>query len=202
MKLSVPIPEKMQHLEIDPRGFPIPFIVLIDAEGTPHFKINDEAVVHHCLNEKVCHICGKKLNKEFWFIGGQISAFHPQGAFNDGAVHKECGLFALQVCPYMAYSQYKAFKTEDQVQKAGEKIVGRPEIKALYNPTQMNDRLSFFVLVKAKGYKINKTAIPGIHTVNPFRPYEQVEYWLDGRRIHKGEAKKILLDKGEKSYLT
>lgn len=187
------IPAQLQHLQKDKRGFPIPYVVLIDKDGQPHFKVNDTSKSRQCGNDKICHICGKKLNGEFWFIGGQVSAFHPQGAFNDGAVHKVCGIFALQVCPYMAYSQYKGMDMKG-IERLAEKLKGNTDIKALYNPTQTDDRLAFFVFAKAKSYIVSVNYLPK-------RPYEQIEYWLDGKRIHKAEAKQLLKDKNEKSYL-
>src|SRR4051794_25051986 len=112
---DIPIPERMKNLRFDDRrGIPIPYVVLIDKTGAPQYKINDEEKNVQCFEKKLCHICGQKLNGEFWFIGGQLSAFHPRGAFVDGAVHKECGLYALQVCPYMVFSNYKAISDTEK----------------------------------------------------------------------------------------
>lgn len=191
-----PIPDQLKHLPIY-RGFPVPFVVLVDAEGTPHFKVNDTEKDLLCVTKKICHICGKKLD-EFWFVGGHISAFAPNGAFNDGALHKECALYALKVCPYMAHNQYKAINSMVAMESIASKIKG--DVPLLYNPTQSMARLDFFVLAQAKSYRV-KPIPPGITVCIPQRPYLQVEYWKEGQRIHKAEAKQILNDKNEKHFL-
>jgi len=196
-----PLPPELEHLPRDKRGMIIPYIVLIDKDGNPQFKINDEEKNLFCLTNRICHICGKPLKREFWFIGGQLSAFHPQGAFNDGAVHKVCGEYALRVCPYMAYSQYKAVDeagTLALAERVKEAIPGR----VLYNPTQSMERLAFFCFVKAKDYTINThPELRMVRTVRPTKPYELIDFYLDGQRIFKAQAKQILKDKNEKSYL-
>ena len=88
--------------------FAIPYVVLIDPTGIPHFKANDETKVEKCINEKLCSICGDPLEKDMWLIGGTLSAFHENGCYIDSPVHKECGIYALKTCPYMAYTQYIA----------------------------------------------------------------------------------------------
>jgi hypothetical protein len=55
---DVPIPRKMRALGKDRRGYPIPFNVLRNEEGRPHFTVNDSIRQHRALVEKRCAICG------------------------------------------------------------------------------------------------------------------------------------------------
>lgn len=184
------------------RGLPVPFNVLIDDDGTPHFRINSQEKELLCLEHKLCNICGNPLKNEYWFIGGQKSAFHPKGVFNDGAVHKECGLYALRTCPYMINSNYKTINTDEKLQQLQIKIEGKTDPLKLVNPTQTLDRLAFFCFCKAKSYTINYNSNGiGVCTVKAHKPYEQVEFYLDGERIHKAKAKELLKANNEKSYL-
>lgn len=183
------IPKELDHLPRDRRGFPIPFVVLIDDEGTPHFKVNNDVKVKQCFDEKLCHVCGLPLQNDMWLIGGQLSAFHPKGAFNDSPVHKVCGLFALRTCPYMAYSQYQASG------KISDKIKG-----IFINPTQTDRRLSFFCFVRTKGFKVNWKFGGTFHAVIPVKPYLEIEYWLDGNRITQEEVNTILKEKKEHNH--
>ena len=107
----------------------------------PYFKINDERKVDKCIAEKLCSICGEKLNSDMWLIGGPMSAFHPKGAYADIPIHKECGIFALQNCPYMAYTKYTAKTPLGLLESKIDDLM-------LYNPTQDTNRLLYFVFVK------------------------------------------------------
>jgi hypothetical protein len=78
---DISLPERMQKLDRDGRGLPIPVIVLRDNEGTPHFTINDDRKVSRCLAEDRCAICGQKLFRGRWFVGESLSAFHLRGAY-------------------------------------------------------------------------------------------------------------------------
>jgi hypothetical protein len=105
-RLTTPLPRTMRTLARDPRGYPIPFIVLVDAGGNAQFTINDVRKVHMCITRRLCSICGKRLARHVWFAGGSRCFLHEAGAFIDGPVHYECGAYALTVCPFLAASRY------------------------------------------------------------------------------------------------
>jgi len=190
------LPPLMQDLPTDKRGLPIPYVVLIDKEGTPHFKVNDSHKEFECIDKRLCHVCGKSLRREFWMIGGQISAFHPNGVFNDPPVHKECGIFSLQNCPYLINSNYKITEDIDALKAT----IKDDNLTDLFNPTPFNDRLTFFVLARTKDFTVRR-ASSGVKTIKAIKPYIEVEYWVSGERIHKAEALRLLKDNNEKSYL-
>lgn len=196
MALKIPIPPELSHLKVDARGFPIPYNILIDSKGQPHFKVNDEQKAMQILAQGLCHVCGKKLGTDTWMIGGHLSAFHPRGAFNDSPVHRLCGEFALQVCPYLAYTQYKATDTDEKTQKLAEKLHGEG-IEALYNPTQTMERLQFFVFAKVAGWT-PKFQPMGIFVIMPKKPYLEIEYWREGVQISREQAVKYLKKEDQK----
>lgn len=101
-----PIPRLMRTLERDRRGYPVPFIVLRDKLGTPHFTVNDTRLTEAARRKRLCSICGKRLEADVWFVGGSRCFLHEHGAFVDGPVHHECGAYALQVCPFLAMPTY------------------------------------------------------------------------------------------------
>lgn len=103
---DVELPKALRSLPKDQRGYPIPFIVLRDRHGNPHFTINDDRKVRSCITLKKCSICGRRIDGGFWFIGGPKSFFHPNGAFIDPPLHEECGRYALQVCPFLGAPKY------------------------------------------------------------------------------------------------
>lgn len=162
------------------KGLPIPYVVLRDKEGIPSFKINDTLLQNRCVDENLCTICGESLEDDMWFIGGPLSAFHPHGAYVDAPVHKECGVFALQNCPYMAYTKYKA-------KGVSEREMNKHDGYAFYNPTQSDARLPYFVFVKSRGYVVKNVRLSE-RFFKPIRPYVEVEYWKDGQQITEEDA--------------
>lgn len=194
MSKNIIIPELMKNLKKDRRGFPIPYVVLEDKKGVAHFKINDDIKQMKCIKEDLCGICGTTIKKnEHWFIGGQLSAFHPKGAFNDTSMHKECGEYALQVCPYLAYTQYKAKDDIDTNKIELERNI------TYFNPTQDQERLDFFCYVRAKDYVVINRGIQ--RYIHPQKPYLEIRFWLDGEEITLEQANNILSLKKKESFL-
>ena len=101
--VDVPIPERMQHLDRDGRGYVIPWTVFRDSKGKAHFTINDENRRQTVIGRDCCPICAAKLLRGRWFVGGPGSAFHERGAYIDPPMHRECVVYALKVCPYLAF---------------------------------------------------------------------------------------------------
>lgn len=176
-KQITPIPEKMAKLKLDRRGYPIPFIILIDDEGTPHFKINDSRKVDICLKWKFCAICGTYLREDIWVIGGPGSAFHPQGAYIDTPIHYDCGKYALEVCPYLATKGYDAYAP---IEATTRRVKTQ---KAIFvNPTVDPNRPKVFVFGKISGWKLTYPD-PQTRYVVPNRPFLEVEYWDKGVKL-------------------
>lgn len=62
---SVEIPRALRKRPRDRRGYPIPWIVLIDANKRPHFTINNGARTIAAGRKKLCGLCGEKLRLLF-----------------------------------------------------------------------------------------------------------------------------------------
>jgi hypothetical protein len=103
---KIPIPERMKHLGIDRRGYPIPWSVYRDPDGRPHFTIFNNVLRARGIRDDLCGICGTKLFRGRWFVGGPVSAFDPRGTYIDPPMHHECSSYALTVCPYLAAPNY------------------------------------------------------------------------------------------------
>jgi hypothetical protein len=173
--IKTALPTRMRGLQLDARGYPIPFIVLRDRDGKPHFTINDAATIAKLIRHDLCGICGQRLLRGRWFVGGPLSAFHAAGAYNDPPMHHECATFALRVCPYLALRRYSG------------QIEGRtlkdPTPRILIDKTVLPDRPVLFVCAMSIGHQV----ISGQRFI-PNRPWREVEYWQDGHRIETAEA--------------
>lgn len=176
------IPERMMRLDRDRRGYPIPWIVFRDDDNQPHFTINDTRKVLRCASEDRCSICGEKLLRGRWFIGGPKSALHPQGAYIDPPLHHECMQFAARTCPYLVRASYAGrldAATLDPAKAKG--VIGFQD--TTMDPT----RPACFVAVMAVG----QSRTPNGYLV-PKRPYRRLEIWKDGALIEVFDAEQIM----------
>ena len=103
---NVPIPHRMKHLPLDHRGYPTPVIVVVK-DGKPVFSVNDIDITNRMIQEDRCSICGTKLFRGRWLVGGGLSGLSEKGKFADGPLHDECAHYALKVCPYLAAPNWK-----------------------------------------------------------------------------------------------
>lgn len=167
------MPSRIAALPHDARGYYVPVMVYRDPEGRPHFQINDHDQRLRVIFEDLCSICGGKLTRGRWFVGGPASAFHAHGAYIDPPMHGECARYALQVCPYLAAPTY-AKRIDGRTLKPDQR-----DALLLLDPTQDPDRPPVFVAVMALATEI----IEGGEKVKPARPYRRIEYWRAGARL-------------------
>lgn len=179
----VSIPKRMQHLNVDRRGYPVPVMVKYDDTGRPHFTMNEETIRQQVIIEDRCSICGDRLEQRRWFIGGPLSAFHPKGTYIDPPVHEECKTYALKVCPYLAAPSY--------AKRVGEAMAEKSSLKddLVYNATVMSERPEVFVAVEAS-FSINVWGLilkklPAWTHVTPGKPYVCVQVWQHGQMLEE-----------------
>lgn len=114
-KFNLPIPKCLSHLKIDERGYPIPYFVSW-VDGKPEFRFMDHVRQEMIIEKKVCHICGKKLNKDYnYIISGPIG--YQNKISSDAAMHRECAEFSLMACPHL-YLQKAERRKNDELGKA------------------------------------------------------------------------------------
>lgn len=170
------IPARIARLPKDARGYPIPWNVEADVDGKPIFTVNDSVKACRALMEGLCPICGEKLGRWKWFIGGPGSAFDPNGWYIDLPAHYECAAFALATCPYLAMPRYLGRIDVPDPRKL------RPEVIALLNPTMLPDRPEVFVAVAGAEVEVNLHGVP-LPYVRPARPFLAYEFWQHGKQI-------------------
>jgi hypothetical protein len=177
--MMIPIPERMAHLERDRRGYPIPEAVYRDQAGRPHFAVNDEVIRQRHLERELCPICGGKLHRGRWFVGGPLSAFSESGLYIDPPMHAECARYALQACPYLAAPNYSQDKRID----AATLPVDDPNVIVM-DPTMIPERPEVFVAVMSIGQRLQMGDLPNggrwIRYVAPVRPVRRAEFWRHG----------------------
>lgn len=186
-RLDVPIPKGMRTLRRDSRGYPVPYIVLMDKSGTPQFTINDSRKVMDCVRKMLCSICGKRvpLNRVggniepyFWFVGGSRCFLHPHGAFLDPPLHLECAEYALQVCPFLAASRYMR-RIDDAKLKPRDTPEGMAIAREEFVQPSLPER---FGLGLTHDFDITERGLYVVHN------WSYVEWWRGGERIEAPET--------------
>jgi hypothetical protein len=181
-RLSTPIPKLMRTNPRDHRGFAVPYIALIDRSGRPQFTINDSRKTEEARRKRLCSLCGKRLPRSVWFIGGSRCFMHPHGGFVDGPVHEECGAYAIRVCPFLAAPSYGK-RIDDRLLAAD----AHPEGMGLATiPHMLPDRPERFGFGETSDYEAFFAAHQGwlyrAHT------WDYVSWWRNGVEVNAPEV--------------
>jgi hypothetical protein len=176
---NFPIPERMAHLPLDHRGYPIFYIAMRTPDGKVLFTANDDRKQREVAALDLCEVCGQKLLKKRWFIGGPLSALHPHGSYIDAPMHDECAHYSLNVCPWLSAPNYG--KAIGQLQ--ADRI---PELVTIDHTTNPG-RPALFVAVECTGASLFMGDGGAIH-FKPHRPYCSIEFWHHGKQLPEGEA--------------
>lgn len=178
------IPERIGRLPKDKRGYPIPWNVLRGEDGTPFFTINDNRKAWRAVLLQLCPICGGRLGRWKWFVGGPRSAFDPDGWYLDLPGHHDCMRFSLATCPYLAAPRYLG--RLDVIDPA--KLP--PEAQILLDETIIPERPEIFVCAPCDVIEVTDR-FPLTPYMRPARPWlvkDECEYWMHGRQISGASA--------------
>jgi hypothetical protein len=177
------MPQRMRTLPRDPRGYPVPYLVLLDSDGRPQFAVNDSRRVEESWRKGLCSICGKRLlrtprgQREQWFIGGSRCFLHEAGAFLDPPMHLECAEYALAVCPFLAARRYRSVAFE----KRAERITvpdGMALVEHEHALPDLPERFGLGITLD-----VDRHTIGGGSPVYLPRDWLYVEWWRAGERI-------------------
>lgn len=181
------LPPRIAQLPKDSRGYPIPWNVLRGVDDAPLFTVNDDRRHWLALRQGLCPICGERLGRWIWFVGGPRSAFDEHGWYLDLPGHQECMTFALATCPYLALPRYMGRIDVADASKLPQ------EARILIDETMIADRPELFVAVASHGAEIQDRGLLFPYT-RPVRPAFGYQYWRHGRRLSEAEALPLLRD--------
>jgi hypothetical protein len=94
-----PLPRRMSHLPIDKRGYVIPFFVDY-INGEPEFRAMNRQKYVQCIRQKLCWVCGTKLETRFAFVAGPMCGINQTSA--EPPSHIECARWSARNCPFLS----------------------------------------------------------------------------------------------------
>jgi len=191
---NIPVPNCMENLDKDRRGFPIPANVYRDPKtGDAMFKVNDVELEKDLIDNQVCYISKKPLTEDnIRFIGSPLSSMPDHlRRVTDGPICLDAALYALKVCPYMALSEYYKGYNPEKVKALNENGDGSTFI----DPTQTTLQPPYFVLMHPRMVQVKFDPKIGylFYIIGANSPDR---FFRFGEEIDTTEAAKLL-----KSYL-
>ncbi|WLB66066.1 hypothetical protein QIH96_13240 [Bradyrhizobium japonicum] len=164
------LPERMQRLPIDERGFPVPYFVpWID--GKPEFRGFDGEKMVICVRHKRCWLCGEPLGKFMVFVIGPMCAVNRVSA--EPPSHRECALYAVQACPFLTQPKMRRNEKDmpEHLEPAGLMLRRNPGC------TLMWTTLKYSIFKDGRGGALFNVGDP-----------ERVEFFAEGRAATREEV--------------
>ena len=99
------LPVGMRLLQLDPRGYPVPWFVDRAAppkDGGPDFRVMDGKRLKTAIRERRCWVCGLRLGRETGtFVAGPMCGINRTSA--EPPSHLACALASAKHCPFLSH---------------------------------------------------------------------------------------------------
>lgn len=99
-----PLPERMRHLKIDERGYPVPYFVAT-VNGKPDFRVSDAERWQKCARFGHCWVCGEIVGQFKTFVIGPMCAVNR--VTSEPSCHLDCAVFSATACPFLTLPKAK-----------------------------------------------------------------------------------------------
>jgi hypothetical protein len=113
-------------------------------------------------------LCGQLLGKHLFFIGGPLCVVNR--LFLDPPMHKECAIFALQVCPHLA-SHKGRFST---------RALPEGDFAVTVSELASDEKCEWFALMHTGSYDFGRTSPTDPKLMIRAGEWFDVEKWRDG----------------------
>lgn len=175
---EIELPPRVAALEKTPQGYPIPYTAAIGADGTADLRVINVEHQIDCIKNRKCSVCGQSLDYWAYFIGGDLALTNM--VFSDPALHLECALYSLRVCPYLRRDEahYANMEKRPPVQLAGGYTTKVDELVS-------HERPLFMLLMKANQWRLIR--VSGMHYAKAARLYAP-RYFSNGDEITVEDA--------------
>jgi len=164
---GIPIPDRMQHLPINDRGFIVPWFVAQTGEREWDFRAIGPGKVSRAVQDDVCWLCGRRLGRYRTFTIGPMCAVNRVTA--EPPSHKACCRYAVKACPFLTMPKMVRNEKDMPIgamQPPGEMIERNPGVTLLWTTLSFQIRGGLFHI----------------------GPPNDVEWWAHGRRATREEV--------------
>lgn len=169
-----PLPARMQKLEIDKRGYPVPWFVQW-VDGEPKFNIVSPQKFRQAIRFGNCWICGERLGARKTFVLGPLNILNR--ITSEPASHYDCARFAAQACPFLLLPQAKARETPQGATLPPNLIQRNPGCCALWTTK------TFKIVNAGEGKKLIQVSDP-----------VAVDWYTEGKHANRAQVKESLDD--------
>lgn len=125
-----PLPRRMSHLPLDERGYPIPWFVAVQPDGSRDFRVADGLKANRAREYRHCWVCGEKVGRVATFVIGPMCAVNR--TTSEPGCHLECAEFSVTACPFLTLP--KAKRNERGLDPSLPKSLGPEEFAIPRNP--------------------------------------------------------------------
>jgi hypothetical protein len=171
------MPERMRKLEVDKRGYPVPWFVQW-VNGEPDFRIVNPNRFRQAIRFGNCWICGDRLGARRTFVMGTLNIVNR--VTSEPACHVDCAKFAAMACPFLVLPNAKyreAVMPPGAKPPAGLMTNRNPGVVALWTTK------SFKIQPDAQGHRLIVVSSP-----------VAVEWYAHGRYATRAEVRASLDD--------
>lgn len=97
---GIPMPPRIARLDVDGRGYPVPWFVAT-VDGRPDFRVVKPGAVMEAVRAPRCWICGQLLlDTRVAYVIGPMCAVNRTSA--EPPSHRDCARYAARACPFLA----------------------------------------------------------------------------------------------------
>lgn len=161
--LAIDMPPRVAALPRDARGYPIPYTVQRDETGKPDFRVVDPDKWMRAVRMRCCGICGETLGARIAFVGGPLAMANR--LFTDLPMHRDCAIYALRVCPFIAAPKFAYSRALPEGTVASDNV--------------STERPEQFGLGITKSFKVVAVNREPVLRAGEF---ESIEWWRHGER--------------------
>jgi hypothetical protein len=130
-------PRRIAALPHDKHGRPVPwFAAWID--GTPDFRVADEAKLRDAVRFRWCWVCGQQLGANVAYVIGPMCAINRVSA--EPPAHADCSFYSAANCPFLVTPRMRRREThlpDDTAGPAGSMIRRNPGVVLVWATRQI-----------------------------------------------------------------
>lgn len=128
-----PMPARIARLPRDARGFPIPWFVHREADGTPDFRVVRRGGFADAIRGSRCWVCGEALGRTMAFVIGPMCAV--TRTTSEPPCHRDCAEWSVAACPFLLRPRMRRNEQdlpEDKVGPAGFALDRNPGVPVVW----------------------------------------------------------------------